>query len=76
MAVLMQNALGELDEENHREAKSNDSYYLLKRTKIPTLIVECGFLSNPKEAEKLVTEEYQDAVSNAIVKGIESCFMN
>ena len=76
MAVLMQNALRELDEQNQREAKANDSYYLLKKTKVPTLIVECGFLSNPEEAEKLVTDEYQDAISNAIVKGIESCFMN
>lgn len=76
MAVLMQNALREVDEQNQREAKANDSYYLLKKTKVPTLIVECGFLSNPEEAEKLVTDEYQDAISNAIVKGIESCFMN
>lgn len=76
MAVLMQNALREVDEQNQREAKANDSYYLLKKTKVPPLIVECGFLSNPEEAEKLVTDEYQDAISNAIVKGIESCFMN
>ena len=76
MAVMMQKALTEIDNENTRKEKANDNYYLLKRTKEPTIIVECGFLSNPKEAAKLVEEEYQDMISNAIVKGIESCFGN
>lgn len=76
MAAMMQKALTEIDNENTRKEKANDNYYLLKRTKAPTIIVECGFLSNPKEAAKLVEEEYQDMISNAIVKGIESCFGN
>ena len=76
MATLMQEALLEVDKDNHREAKANDSYYLLKKTKVPTIIVECGFLSNPEEAEKLRTKEYQETIANAIVKGIESCFGN
>lgn len=75
-ANLMQEALLEIDENNHRQAKENSSYYLLKHTEIPMLIVECGFLSNPQEAEKLITEEYQQEISNAIVHGIESCFEN
>ena len=76
MATQMQKALLEIDKNNHREAKANDSYYLLKKTKVPTIIVECGFLSNPEEAEKLRTKEYQETIANAIVKGIESCFGN
>lgn len=76
MAAMMQKALTEIDNENTRKEKANDNYYLLKRTKAPTIIVECGFLSNPKEAAKLVEKEYQDMISNAIVKGIESCFGN
>ena len=76
MAELIQNALLQMDSDNKRVAKSNDSYYLLKRTKAPTIIVECGFLSNPSEAEKLKTKEYQETIANAIVKGIESCLGN
>lgn len=76
MAAVIQKALTEIDNENTRKEKANDNYYLLKRTKAPTIIVECGFLSNPEEAAKLVEEEYQDMISNAIVKGIESCFGN
>ena len=34
------------------------------------VIVECGFLSNPEEAELLTTEEYQKKIAAAIRKGI------
>ncbi|MEZ3471162.1 MAG: N-acetylmuramoyl-L-alanine amidase, partial [Schaedlerella sp.] len=32
---------------------------------------ECGFLSNQNEANLLVTEEYQDKMPEAVVKGIQ-----
>ena len=53
-----------------REAKANDTYYLLKKTSAPIIIVECGFLSNRTEAELLTTQEYQEKVAWAIQKGI------
>lgn len=59
-----------LDPENKRQVKANDSYYLLKKTDVPIVIVECGFLSNSAEAEKLCTEEYQSKVAWAIHMGI------
>ena len=59
-----------LDPENHRKVKANDSYYLLKKTKGTIVIVECGFLSNQAEAEKLCDEEYQDRIAWLIDKGI------
>lgn len=58
------------DPENTRQIKANDSYYLLKKTGIPIVIVECGFLSNSAEAEKLCSGEYQDRVAWAIHMGI------
>lgn len=72
-AKIMQEALLVVDPENTRQAKANTTYYLLKRTEVPILIVECGFLSNHEEAEKLASEEYQDKVAKAIANGIESC---
>lgn len=57
-------------DENHREAKANESYYLLRKSPCPMVIVECGFLSNQREAELLVTEEYQDKMAWAICLGI------
>ena len=37
---------------------------------VPTIIVECGFLSNAEDAENLCNEEYQDKVAEAICDGI------
>ena len=76
MAEVMQKALLKADEENTRQAKANDTYYLLKRTEVPTIIVECGFLSNPEEAAKLVTPKYQEKLAEAIAEGILACMEN
>lgn len=71
LAEIMQASLiDNVDPDNHREAKSNDSYYILKKTSSPIIIVECGFLSNPEEAEKLSDEAYQQKISEAIRIGI------
>ena len=43
---------------------------MLKNTKVPTIIVECGFLTNPEEAEKLTQEDYQEQIAQAICEGI------
>ena len=76
-AGIMQESLrSHLDTENKREAKANESYYLLKKTAYPTIIVECGFLSNSEEAAKLSTGEYQEAVAEAIADGILDCLGN
>lgn len=68
--TLQASLVQQLDPSNHRQAKSNKSYYLLKKTSSPTVIVECGFLSNSKEAELLVTKEYQEKVAEAVHMGI------
>ena len=59
-----------VDPENKRQIKANDSYYLLKKTGVPIVIVECGFLSNSAEAEKLCAPEYQERVAWAVHLGI------
>ena len=53
-----------------REVKGNTSYYLLKRSKGVLVITECGFLTNPKEAELLKKKEYQKKVAEAVTEGI------
>ena len=69
-ASIMQEELRTIDETNKREIKANNTFYMLKKTETPTIIVECGFLSNPEEAEKLVTESYQDEMAGTICAGI------
>lgn len=48
---------------NHRRAKANDSYYMLKKTQCPLVIVECGYLSNTKESALLLEEDYQEKMA-------------
>ncbi len=63
-AGLIQDRLvKELDPENHRTSRANDSYYLLKKTGRPLVIVECGFLSNPEEAARLSDDYYQEKLA-------------
>lgn len=70
-AKLMQESLKQrLDPQNHREAKANASYFLLKKTSSPIIIVECGFLSNQEEAKKLSDPAYQEQVAWAVFMGI------
>ena len=67
---IQKQLVSKVDSENKRQVKANDSYYLLKKTGIPIVIVECGFLSNREEAEKLCDAEYQEQVAWAIHMGI------
>ena len=59
-----------LGEKNTRLAKPNGNYYLLLHVKQPIVIVECGFLSNWKEAAALNSDEYQDRLAWTIHMGI------
>lgn len=70
LALDLQENLKKLDTGNKREAKANDTYYILRHTEVPTVIVECGFLSNWEEAEKLTTEVYQQELALAVCDGI------
>lgn len=60
-----------LDPSNHRKAKSNTDYYLLKNNPYPTVIVECGFLSNEEEKQKLMTSSYQKKAAQCIYQGLK-----
>ncbi len=71
---IQQSLIENADPENHRAAKANDTYYLLKKSTCPLVIVECGFLSNSAEAEKLCTDDYQNTLARAIVTGIADYF--
>ncbi|MDO4344615.1 MAG: N-acetylmuramoyl-L-alanine amidase [Eubacteriales bacterium] len=71
LASILQEALNAMPQvERAREIKPNDSYYILRKTQTPTVIVECGFLSNAAEAERLSGEEYQETVAEAVCAGI------
>jgi len=62
----LRNVLGN----TQRIAKRADTVYLLKTLKMPTALVEVGFLSHPEEASLLADEEYQRKVAASIYRGI------
>ena len=71
LAAAIQNAMNtELEIERPRTHKGNTSYYILKRSSSVTVIVECGFLTNPQEEAKLQQEEYQNQAAQAICDGV------
>ena len=46
-------------------------FVVLIGTKVPAILIETGFISNPNEATKLTSETYQMKIASAIVKGVE-----
>lgn len=60
----------ELQPENHRNIKPGKDIYILENMDNTAILVECGFLSNPEEAEKLSQKEYQNMLSFSIICGI------
>lgn len=60
-----------LQPENKRENKESDnSYYILYKASVPSVMVECGFMSNREENEKLQNAEYQKDFAYAVLAGI------
>lgn len=76
LATCIQNALKtNVDPNNEREAlKKAEDIIITKNCKTTTVIVECGFLSNAEECEKLINEEYQNKLAEAIKLGIDDYF--
>lgn len=71
LAEILQEQIKEtLADGNHRKAKSNNDYYMLRKTQCPFVIVECGYLSNYQESGLLADEDYQEKLAWAIHLGI------
>ena len=69
--ILQQSICSQLQNDNDRMIKpSGTEIYLLYHAKTPAVMVECGFLSNAGEAQKLNDETYQTQMSMAIVDGL------
>ena len=45
-------------------------FYVIENTEMPAVLVEVGFISNQREARKLVTPEYQDELARALSAAI------
>ena len=74
-ACMQKQFVNNLQPENKRETKPvGDELFLLNNTSNPAVMIECGFLSNPEEAAKLESEDYQRQVSFTIMTGVFEYF--
>ena len=46
-------------------------YFVLRRTSIPSVLVECGFLTNPFEGRQALNASYRQRLAEAIARGIQ-----
>lgn len=75
LALAIQNRIREFaDPSNKLQAKENDNYYVLKQTLMPAVLVECGFMTNYSERQKLLSDEYQEKMAWGIYLGIVDYF--
>lgn len=63
-----------IEYDNTRSVLPISDVYIMEHIKIPSVIVECGFLSNEEETELLMTDEYQNKIAWGIFIGIEDYF--
>ncbi len=64
-----------INDGNTRNAKpTGKGIYILKGNQVPSVLIECGFLSNAEETEKLKTPEYQQKLAWGIYLGIAEYF--
>ncbi len=65
-----------LDPQNHRVEKpaGNDYKILRDGYEAPSIIVECGFITNPEEEAKLKDEAYQEKLAAAILAGVKAYY--
>ncbi len=68
---IQKSVVSSLQPENTRQIKeSGTDIYLLYHSQVPSVMVECGFMSNEAEAEKLKNKDYQQKMAQAIVDGL------
>lgn len=74
MALLIQEELVRLHPDNYREALEEGTFYLMKNSKVPAVLVELGFLTNPGDRARLSDPAFKDRMADAIARGLERFF--
>lgn len=75
LATIIQEELRNvLDKNNKRVPQDRDNIYLLREVNIPSVLIECGFISNPNEERLLSDSKYQEKIAWAIYIGIMRYF--
>ena len=73
LAKIMQEQF-KIDLKTNREYKEINDHYLYQRVKVPGLLLEVGFISNPNERYLLKQENYQEKIAISIKNGLINYF--
>lgn len=74
MASMIEKAFPEDKDVALMDMHGQDCYTVLYKTRVPSLLVECGFITNKSDAEKLKNEEWQAKFATALADGIDKYF--
>ncbi len=66
--------LAKVQDLNHSFVVPRQNIYVLRSTSVPAVLVELGFISNPQDKEKLISETYRQTLAEAISEGIRKYF--
>lgn len=69
LAKKIQNNIIEVTKTKDRGVKKSD-FMVTKFTKMPAVLIECGFLTNKNEQEKIMTQMYQEKIAQGVVDGL------
>ncbi len=59
---------------NHHRGYKESKFYVLRKTLVPAILIECEFISNPETRRFLKEPEIQRALARSIAKGIDMDF--
>lgn len=74
LAEQIQNELIKQTKANNRGVKGNKNLHVNRESKMPSALVEVGFIDNKTEAEKLKTSNYRNQIAQGIANGIKKFF--
>lgn len=67
--AIQESLVAALQPSRVRKANAGD-YYVLRNSALPSVLVECGFLSNAEEEKQLLSQAYQQRIAVAIADGV------
>ena len=75
LAEFMQKYLNNNLDSNRDIKKIPSNTYMYEKLKIPGILIECGFLSNPKERDLLITSSYQQKIAHVIAIALSDYYI-
>jgi N-acetylmuramoyl-L-alanine amidase len=66
--LIQRNAMRTTSGENRGIRRAR--YYVLRKSRMPAVLIECGFLTNPRDARRASSGEYRDRLARQIARAI------